>query len=149
MLRWHNVTNTNTVLTVTHISTPSSCPCCCCCCVLVLLVCVVSPVACSPIGVLDWLGGLPFPAGAVGGAAQWSGVKLGEAHSTVPVEPKKIDPNNPPLTPQPGTTLSDSFHTTTLRRGIIAQKEFKNGTEIARVAFEQMFNYSSPMAPGV
>jgi hypothetical protein len=45
--------------------------------------------------------------------------------------------------------LSDSFQVTPLRRGMIANRDFANGTEIFKIAFEQMLNYSSPMAPGV
>ena len=99
--------------------------------------------------VLDWLSSLPFP-GTTGAPSKsaYSNIRIGPAQ-VPPTVTKQFDPNNPPIPSQPGTPLSDSFHSTTVRRGIIAQKDFANGTEILKVAFEQMFNYSSPIAPGV
>jgi hypothetical protein len=115
-------------------------------CSVCALVCA-SPVS-GEVGVLEWLSSLPFPAATgLPAADSYSWVSVGP--KLAPTEPKTIDPTNPPLDAAPGSVLSDSFHTTPLRRGLLAQREFKNGTEILKVAFEQMFNYSSPMAPGV
>lgn len=100
-------------------------------------------------GVLDWLSSVPFGGAAAGPGV--SNVRQGDVQPSIDhsaaVPP--IDPANPPMPAVDGSVLSDTFRTSPLRRGLFVQNDAKNGSEIMRVPFDAMFNYSTPYSPTV
>lgn len=100
-------------------------------------------------GVLDWLSSVPF-GGAVGGVGV-ANVREGEVQASIDYSAtvSPIDPANPPMPAVDGSVLSDTFRSSPLRRGLFVLNDVKNGSEIMRVPFEAMFNYSTPYSPSV
>jgi len=115
-----------------------------------LLVCVLALAgvgvsltsAASSPELLSWLSSLPFN-GAAHHAPRVDGglVRVGDDIAPGTPNPTPVAADAPAASA--GSSLSDSFQTTAVRRGLFAQQDMKNETEIMRIPFDHMFNYSS------